>query len=123
MLLLATPWPLGMSPVGRVHSTLPSVKERALTRLRLTTSTLPAKTPAMYRSPSERAFFHTGVPSRRLMQWMDDASGAVKTTLPPAMAGGDGYQLKNPAGVLLVGCGGGNRRGLNCTMGWKGRTG
>src|SRR5947209_16170179 len=58
----------------------------------------------MYSSPSRWALFHTGVPSRRLMQWTAPASGAVKTTLPSAMAGGADFQLPSAEPPSGIGC-------------------
>src|SRR6516162_2679953 len=81
-----------------------------------TISTLPLNTPAMYRSPSRWPLFQTGVLSRRLMQWTELASGAVKTTLPSTTAGGVDFQLESvelpSTGVGMILLGGGN--------GWNG---
>src|ERR1035438_9135347 len=68
----------------------------------------------MYRSPLIWPRFQIGLPSRRLMQWTESASGAVKTILPSWIAGGADFHLEMvvalPIGIF--GCGNG--------CGWKG---
>src|SRR5258708_6764131 len=83
-----------------VQRRAPVCRFRARMLVLPTTSTLPPKTPAMNRSPSICGLFQTGVPSRRLMQWTELESGAVKTTLPSATAGGEVFQLASVAGPM-----------------------
>src|SRR5579864_3640803 len=104
MFLLATPWPDGTSPVSTVQWRAPVWRFSARIDVLPTIRTFPLKTPAMNRSPSSCGDFQTGVPSRRLMQWTELASGAVNTTLPSATAGGAVFQLAS-VGAPTIGPG------------------